>query len=53
MVAPCENFSSDQLTNGLMKTIARFETARFQGNAQRPARGLSIKSWSKNAQSAE
>ncbi len=37
MVATLQNFFSDQLENGVMKTIARFETARFQRNAPRPA----------------
>jgi hypothetical protein len=37
VVATLQNFFSDQLENGLMKTIARFETARFQRNAPRPA----------------
>ena len=37
MVATLQNFFSDQLENGLIKTIAPFETARFQRNAPRPA----------------
>jgi hypothetical protein len=37
VVATLQNFFSDRLENGVMKTIARFETGRFQRNARRPA----------------